>query len=103
MVPIEPEPPTEPPAESGELGVLALRTVLLPGEQTPDHGRQADRDRQRNQQNETRARSASATDRRHLGFRVTWAAPFGPPYEPEHREAGRVNPQPALTKLTVPP
>ena len=65
MVPIEPERPAEPPAESGGLEGFALRTVLLPGEQTPDHGRQTNRDRQRNTQNETQARSASATDRRH--------------------------------------
>ena len=38
MMPIEPEPPAEPSAESGELEGLAPRTVLLSEEQTPDHG-----------------------------------------------------------------
>eukprot|EP00964_Phaeocystis_antarctica_P030450 scaffold17203_cov55-Phaeocystis_antarctica.AAC.4 len=52
MVPIEPEPPAEPPAESGGLEGLALQTVLLPGEQTPARPRQTDKQRQTEKQAE---------------------------------------------------
>ena len=54
MMPIEPEPPAEPSAESGELEGLALRTVLLSEEQTPDHRAAPEQtDRQRTEQRGT--------------------------------------------------